>query len=1077
MERIKKLAVHIGLLLSFLLCGASVVLADVGHNDFAQIYYGSDSSMQIVGEELDTARLELVDETLTLDEAAVTAGDNEGSGILFEYDDNGTDTASITLDGTELELEFSRPVENILLSGIAQDAFPSAQVVLKNQSVLVANGEATLETVADSDVVQSLVSGIRLAGDNVEIELLDGSSVSAYANDVDLARSRGIHIDVGADDISAGRGDVVLAGGSGIYTNAAVSVDDDGEAISTGAKLTGGRNDVIHLTLKDESSIISAAQGEIVMGFGAGINGTKESPLSRGVLTVDSGSTIEALAVGPQAAASAFNFYDVEQVEVVLDNGAMLEANALADGESVDDFYPTATGLTIVDADSASVKLAHRSNIMAFGRAEGNASYVDSCAIAIYDVTNNFTLSLDDSSQLQSFQLVTGIDPNPYSVGVDVDNGGSGASVGSANISVANNSSIYSFVASESDTKEASKSWGIHANSLEALHIALDGSSSIAALVNCRGDDVNDAFAYAIHLEAVTSAQISLTDNAYLAAAAWTTGSGTAEAFGVLLEESVAELSLTDGSRIIGFSVGDQGWVDGVCALKNSTLAVSIDATSSIKSQWAAYAKDSTITIDNSGLISGQLQITELTNHASGVLQAKFGSDDNFVYTGELYDYHNGYDYYFLVGDAHLAPTSTIQIDPSDDLGLHTIGDSTSYALLMSNADGGDWDQNNVNLTSTSNSPMLGLDWHEDSDTDHLIVTATFLNPQQAGLSSNATAAFNAAFQDGLFTFDSNPEQWSPNVSGAFVAGMTQTISSSYLNIGNRMGALLGMTSGDGSDGGVVASNGLWFSMRFSDAEQDERDHCSGFDADTTGMSIGFDREFGDSVLGFAYTRGNTEADVDDNSAEFDMTDHLFSLYGSYDGGNWYTEAILSYGVGEVDSMRYIGSDAYAGDYDSSSYNASVSAGLKFKRNGWQVNPLFAVEYSNKDYDSYSETGDGALALQVKSEDYSVFTAGVGAKAQKEFLRDWGTITPELRGMVKYDLDNDRIVSTANFVGGNTSFVAKGVEPSETSWDLGAALIIASIGAENASFRLGYDYSGRQDFAAHSFTGKVSFKF
>ena len=79
--------------------------------------------------------------------------------------------------------------------------------------------------------------------------------------------------------------------------------------------------------------------------------------------------------------------------------------------------------------------------------------------------------------------------------------------------------------------------------------------------------------------------------------------------------------------------------------------------------------------------------------------------------------------------------------------------------------------------------------------------------------------------------------------------------------------------------------------------------------------------------------------------------------------------------------------------------------------------------------------------------------------------------------MLNYDLDNDRIQSTANFVGGSTAFVVNGVEPSETSWDLGAALTIASPGTQPVSLRLGYDYSGREDFEIHSFSGKLRFDF
>ena len=384
-----------------------------------------------------------------------------------------------------------------------------------------------------------------------------------------------------------------------------------------------------------------------------------------------------------------------------------------------------------------------------------------------------------------------------------------------------------------------------------------------------------------------------------------------------------------------------------------------------------------------------------------------------------------------------------------------------------------DWNQDKLNLTTSTNSPMIGLSWNEASDVHHLIVKATFLTPTQAGLTNNGTAAFNAAMADGVFNFGSNPEEWVPNVSGAFVAGMTNTLGTSNFNVGRRLGTLMGMNSGDE----IIANNGMWFSARFTDSEQDKRDGVVGFDADNNGLTIGFDREFANVVLGFAYTRGDTDADADDNSAKFDMTDNMFSLYANYDGGNWYTDVILSAGFGSVDGMRYVGTDAYESDYDSTSYNAKAEAGMKFNQQGVQVAPFITMQYSTKDYDSYTESGSGAQALHVKSQDYEVFTMGGGAVADYDIKFAWGVVTPELSAAVNYDITNDRIVSTANFVGGSTSFVAKGIEPSETSWDLGAALTIASLEEQNVSLRLGYDYSGRQDFDAHSVTGKLRFEF
>lgn len=526
-------------------------------------------------------------------------------------------------------------------------------------------------------------------------------------------------------------------------------------------------------------------------------------------------------------------------------------------------------------------------------------------------------------------------------------------------------------------------------------------------------------------------------------------------------------VELLNGSHV---SIKDSGDSYGmsIALLTMGDMEVNIDSSSSISGNIAILGFMGTETINNQGTIAGQMMVGELNNSSTGVLRSDFSNVEIEPYSATA---RNGF--YYEIWHVTLDSGTTFQINSTDTFGLSECGDSVSYPLLTAVDGEGDWDQQQLNLTSQDQSSLLGLSWHDDSNANQLIVTATLLSPEQAGLSTNATAAFQAAMADSKLTFATDPDEWTPNVSGAFVAGMSQTLGTSSLNIGNRLGALMGINSGDQ----VAANSGMWFSLRFSEAEQDQRDGASGFDADTTGLTVGLDHEFGDSVFGFAYTRGTTDADADDNSADFDMSDNLFSLYGSYDAGAWYGEAIVSAGFGSVDGNRHVGSDIYQSDYDSTSYNAKIEMGLKFIQQGWQINPLLAMQYSVKEYDSYSETGSGSLALHVDSQDYSVFTAGLGAQIQKEFQRNWGTITPEVSGMVNYDLENDRIVSTANFVGGSTAFVTKGIEPSESSWDLGAALTIASAGEQNVSLRLGYDYSGRQDFDAHSFTGKIRCEF
>ncbi|WP_175469511.1 autotransporter family protein [Desulfoluna spongiiphila] len=509
--------------------------------------------------------------------------------------------------------------------------------------------------------------------------------------------------------------------------------------------------------------------------------------------------------------------------------------------------------------------------------------------------------------------------------------------------------------------------------------------------------------------------------------------------------------------------------------------SVTLDATSSLEGEWAVVRTEikartpmitmPDLTVTNKGLIAGRLKGVALDNASTGILQVDFKGTDDCSYVSSAAKN----TFYFQTDSAKLADGSTFRILPNEGLGLTRPGQSQTFALLESGADV-QGTRAKVTLEVKGNSPLLGLSWVDTSSDTELVARVRFLNPAEAGVSRNGGAAFTAALADmpTSFVLGTDPEAWSPSVNGAFLTGMTQTVGASHTNIGNRLGGLMGLNSGDE----IVASGGLWYNASFTDADQDERDGVVGFDADTTGLSLGLDRQVGALTVGVAVTQGKSEAEADDNSSEMDMDDHLLSLYGSYDGGIWFGEAVLSAGMGNVDSVRRLGDATFTADYDSTSYNAMAKAGMKLSAAGWQVNPLLAVEYSFKDYDGYTESGGkDSGALEVESQDYSVFNVGGGATLQRSWVKSWGVLTPEVSALVRYDLKGDGILTTAKFVGGSTAFIASGADPAETSWDLSTALTLASLEESAVSLRLGYDYAGREDFVAHSVSGKLRFEF
>ncbi|WP_300670606.1 autotransporter outer membrane beta-barrel domain-containing protein [Desulfoluna sp.] len=553
----------------------------------------------------------------------------------------------------------------------------------------------------------------------------------------------------------------------------------------------------------------------------------------------------------------------------------------------------------------------------------------------------------------------------------------------------------------------------------------------------------------------------------------------TVRAFGIAVvgTDGTCQINLENGSQVeVISSYGQDDNSSSVALYLDQDATVNIDATSSVTGDCSVMREapsdgeaDVSVIVNNRGLISGRLDVDTLHNFATGTLQVPLDSTTEY-----LYDPKASNTFYFKTKAAKLDAGTTFRFMPSNSVYQTNKGQSIEYALLEATGpeSGTSWDQSTLTLAG---SPLLGLSWSGES-TDQLIARIHFLKPAEAGLSGNATEAFNAALADmpSDFVFGTDPEAWAPKVSGAFLTGMAHTLVASQANIENRLGGLMGLNSGDK----LVAAGGLWYNASFTDADQGKRDGIIGFDADTAGLSLGCDRQVGPLTLGVAFTQGKTNADADDGSSEMDMDDTLFSLYSSVDGGKWFGEAVLSAGFGEVDSARRLGDKVFTADYDSTSYNAMVTLGMKLNTAGWQITPRLVADYSIKDYDSYTETGGKESgALEVDSQDYTVLNVGGGATVQRSWVKSWGVLTPEASAMMRYDLQGDRVVTTARFVGGNASFVAHGADPAETSWELSTALTLASVEESAVSLRLGFDYAGREDFTAHSISGKVRFEF
>lgn len=337
------------------------------------------------------------------------------------------------------------------------------------------------------------------------------------------------------------------------------------------------------------------------------------------------------------------------------------------------------------------------------------------------------------------------------------------------------------------------------------------------------------------------------------------------------------------------------------------------------------------------------------------------------------------------------------------------------------------------------------------------------LNPQDKVFQSYVNASQDAQALRAL------AEQLTPEVNG----GATQAATTSQTLISNVTGARTsgarGMSSGEG-----FKETGVWVQTLYSDASQDLRDNVAGYNAYSRGIAVGADGKLNDQVtLGVAYSYLNT--DVNGKTGDTTKVDgHAFTLYGGFEQGNYFVDASLTYGINDNESKRHIAGTTAKADYDSNLFGVNVVGGYTYHVSpSVLVEPRLAARYSLVDIDGYREKGSSA-ALKVEDQRFEVGELGAGLRVAGSLPLGNGTLEPQAQVMAYHDFIGDKVSSTSTFVSGNTPFVTSGASAVRNSYEAGVG---ADYHLGAVTVGLNYDYVGKSDFNANTFTAKVRYDF
>lgn len=272
-----------------------------------------------------------------------------------------------------------------------------------------------------------------------------------------------------------------------------------------------------------------------------------------------------------------------------------------------------------------------------------------------------------------------------------------------------------------------------------------------------------------------------------------------------------------------------------------------------------------------------------------------------------------------------------------------------------------------------------------------------------------------------------------------------------------------------------------WVKTFYTKADQDASGGFMGYDYHTWGVNLGIDNAVSQkllvgAVLGFA----SSNAETDGNISEIDADSYQFGLYGSWDEAKFYVDGALMYARNSYDSTRNINfgglTGAAKGDHDGDDYVAYVGAGYKMAMADWNLIPTVSLQYGHHKEDSFTETGAGALNLDVDSADSDSLVSKAGFRVNRIFQMNGYALKPELSLQWAHEFGDRDQQASARFNGTTVgTFNVSGVETDRDSGILGLGL--TAFLKNNISLFANYYGEFREDFTAHNVAGGLRYEF
>lgn len=440
------------------------------------------------------------------------------------------------------------------------------------------------------------------------------------------------------------------------------------------------------------------------------------------------------------------------------------------------------------------------------------------------------------------------------------------------------------------------------------------------------------------------------------------------------------------------------------------------------------------VTTKPAGLIDGETNF-----YSDGTQLTGIGGDDTYSWQGVNFTGLTAGDYTFTYIPIDFP---TAEWEPADSIIL-----SSTVSLSAAVVGGGSGFVPQSTTTSAGAAGALdGLNGSATGQMADVITALEAMTPEQqtAALQKIAPETSSALGMATSQVVGGVLDAVAVRLEGIRTQGFTTSLADDLADGKPVMLAANGETSGLLS-GDASLKHSLWLKAFGALGDQDMKDGFAGYEAETAGMAIGSDMLIANGwVVGGAFTYASTDVSMNDFRSGDGATIDSYQLtaYTSRDFGRWYLEGMAAYALQSYETTRNTGMTGIArGDFDGDVWGLRLTGGMPLALGAnYTVTPLAGLEYNQLKQDAYTETGAGALSMQIDGVSAERLRSLVGVKIGTEYLVKSYTMRPSVQLGWRHDFIDDGIDSTATFTGGGAAFTTAGQDLEQDTVSIGVGV-------------------------------------